>query len=135
MKYENLIILNYLKNIFKSKQNSIPSIISITAIAISIFSLIVVLSVMKGFEVKVKQKIIQSFPHIIINTNKNFNLSNVSGIKSYKNTFETYSALIANKEFTIVKIKGLDKITDETGIDFHLTKQIPINISENFSVN
>ena len=69
MKYENLIILNYLKNIFKSKQNSIPSIISITAIAISIFSLIVVLSVMKGFEVKVKQKIIQSFPHIIINTN------------------------------------------------------------------
>ena len=135
MKYENLIILNYLKNIFKSKQNSIPSIISITAIAISIFSLIVVLSFMKVFVVKRKQKIYQSVHHIIINTNKNFNLSNVSGIKSYKNTFETYSALIANKEFTIVKIKGLDKITDETGIDFHLTKQIPINISENFSVN
>ena len=53
-----LITLNYIKNFFKKKDNTIPAVISILSIAISVFSLIMVLSVMKGFEVKVKKDII-----------------------------------------------------------------------------
>ena len=90
MKYEKLIILNYLKNIFNSKQNSIPAFISISSIAISVFSLILVLSVLKGFEVKVKEKIIQSFPHIIIDSEEPINLKEINRIKSFSRTFEYY---------------------------------------------
>ena len=41
MKYENLLILSYFKSLFSSKDNLVPAIISIAAIAVSVFSLIV----------------------------------------------------------------------------------------------
>ena len=75
-----LITLNYIKNFFKKKDNTIPAVISILSIAISVFSLIMVLSVMKGFEVKVKNKILASFPHIIISTGDSINLDKIKNI-------------------------------------------------------
>ena len=129
MKYEKLIILNYLKNIFNSKQNSIPAVISISAIAISVFSLILVLSVMKGFEVKVKEKIIQSFPHIIIDSEEPINLKEINGIKSFSRTFEYYSGVVDKEEFKIVQIKGRKKIVNNNNIRILKKNQIPINIT------
>ena len=133
MKYEKLIILNYLKNIFNSKQNSIPAFISISAIAISVFSLILVLSVMKGFEVKVKEKIIQSFPHIIIDSEEPINLKEINGIKSFSRTFEYYSGVVDKEEFKIVQIKGRKKIVNNNNIRILKKNQIPINITEEFA--
>ncbi|MEC9381573.1 MAG: FtsX-like permease family protein [Thermodesulfobacteriota bacterium] len=133
MKYEKLIILNYLKNIFNSKQNSIPAFISISAIAISVFSLILVLSVMKGFEVKVKEKIIQSFPHIIIDSEEPINLKEINGIKSFSRTFEYYSGVVDKEEFKIVQIKGRNKIVNSNNIRILKKNQIPINITDEFA--
>tara|TARA_Y100001936_G_C16094023_1_gene689811 strand:- start:4041 stop:5195 length:1155 start_codon:yes stop_codon:yes gene_type:complete len=133
MKYEKLIILNYLKNIFNSKQNSIPAFISISAIAISVFSLILVLSVMKGFEVKVKEKIIQSFPHIIIDSEEPINLKEINGIKSFSRTFEYYSGVVDKEEFKIVQIKGRNKIVNSNNIRILKNNQIPINITDEFA--
>ena len=133
MKYEKLIILNYLKNIFNSKQNSIPAFISISAIAISVFSLILVLSVMKGFEVKVKEKIIQSFPHIIIDSEEPINLKEINGIKSFSRTFEYYAGVVDKEEFKIVQIKGRNKIVNSNNIRILKKNQIPINITDEFA--
>ena len=123
MKYGNLLILNYFKSIFNSKDNSIPAIISIVAIAISIFSLIVVLCVMKGFDVKVKQKIIESFPHIIISTNEEYDFSGFNEIKSFNKTFESYSGIILNKKFSVVQIKGVK--------DFNSIKKLSLKLDLN----
>lgn len=141
MRYGSLLILNYFKSIFDSKANSIPAVISIIAIAISIFSLILVLSVMKGFDVKVKQKIIASFPHIIIKTNKEYDFSRFNEIKSFNKTFESYLGIILNKKFDIVQIKGvkdfnsIKKVSSKLDLNkFNESKDhLPVVVERNFS--
>ena len=140
MRYGSLLILNYFKSIFDSKANSIPAVISIIAIAISIFSLILVLSVMKGFDVKVKQKIIASFPHIIIKTNKEYDFSRFNEIKSFNKTFESYLGIILNKKFDIVQIKGvkdfnsIKKVSSKLDLNkFNESKDhLPVVVGRNF---
>ena len=142
MKYENLLILSYFKSLFSSKDNLVPAIISIAAIAVSVFSLIVVLCVMKGFDVKVKQKIIESFPHIVVNTNEDYDFSRFDQIKSFEKTFESYSGIIVNEDFSVIQIKGVDDFNSIQGVSpgLNLNKliqsknQIPIIIEKSFSV-
>ena len=111
-KFIRLITFNYIKNFFKKRNSTIPATISILSIAISVFSLIIVLSVMKGFEVKVKQKILKSFPHIIIYSDEKLDLKDIAGIDSYRRTSEDYGALLLKSKMSIVQIKGLDYDAD-----------------------
>ena len=104
MQYERLIILNYIKSFFNSKDTSVTAIISIISITISVFSLMMVLSVMKGFEVKVKEKIFKSFPHIIIKSDKKIDLNQFSEVKSYQVTSETYGGMILRRDIKLLII-------------------------------
>tara|TARA_B100001996_G_C18656177_1_gene591303 strand:- start:183 stop:1346 length:1164 start_codon:yes stop_codon:yes gene_type:complete len=134
-KFIRLFVLSYIKNFFKKRNNSIPGIISITSISISVFSLIIVLSVMKGFEVKVKQKILESFPHIIINKDKILDLNQIKGIKSYRKTSEDYGAILVRDNFDVVQIKGYDNLLIRDSIKPEMLdgKYVPILISNQFS--
>ena len=130
-----LVVSNYIRNFFKKRNNSIPGIISIASIAISVFSLIIVLSVMKGFEVKVKEKILYSFPHIIIKKNQTLDLSGIKGIKSYKKTSEDYGVILAKNNFNIIQIKGYDDtlVVNSKKAKIKNDKYYPIVIEKEFS--
>lgn len=132
MKYERLIILNYIKSFFDSKDTSVTAIISIISITISVFSLMMVLSVMKGFDVKVKEKIFKSFPHIIIKSDKKIDLNQFSEVKSYQVTSETYGGMILRRDIKLLQIKSVNeaffiKNTDSSlREDFKSQKNIPV---------
>ena len=129
-----LITLNYIKNFFKKKDNTIPAVISILSIAISVFSLIMVLSVMKGFEVKVKNKILASFPHIIISTGDSINLDKIKNIKSFNKTSEDYGAFLENDNFNVLQIKGFDYLeSDQLHLATRKGNKYPVVISKDFS--
>jgi lipoprotein-releasing system permease protein len=66
MRYEWFIGLRYLKAKRKQTFISIITLISIVGIALGVLALIVVLSVMSGFENTLKQKILGTQPHIVI---------------------------------------------------------------------
>ena len=139
-KFIRLITFNYIKNFFKKRNSTIPATISILSIAISVFSLIIVLSVMKGFEVKVKQKILKSFPHIIINSDEKLDLKDIVGIDSYRKTSEDYGALLLKGKMSIVQIKGLDYDADSylinEDVDSIVLKdgRLPIVINKELSI-
>ncbi len=129
-----LITLNYIKNFFKKKDNKIPVFISILSIAISVFSLIIVLSVMKGFEVKVKNKILASFPHIIISTGDSINLDEIKNIKSFNKTSEDYGAFLENDNFNVIQIKGFDYLeSDQLYLATTKGNKYPVVINKDFS--
>lgn len=134
--FVKLIVFKYIKNFFDKKNNSIPGIISIASIAISVFSLIVVLSVMKGFEVKVTEKVINSFPHIVIKESGELNLKNIPGIKSYNKTSEDYGAVLVNDNFNILQIKGLDHSSKFPFLKSSIIdgKYYPIILDKNLSI-
>ena len=138
MKYERLIILNYIKSFFNSKDTSVTAIISIISITISVFSLMMVLSVMKGFEVKVKEKIFKSFPHIIIKSDKKIDLNQFSEVKSYQVTSETYGGMILRRDIKLLQIKSVNetffiKNTDSSlSEDFKSQKNIPVLLPNRF---
>jgi lipoprotein-releasing system permease protein len=97
---------------------------------------------MKGFDVKVKQKIIESFPHIVVNANEDYDFSRFDKIKSFEKTFESYSGIILNDDFSVIQIKGVDDFNSIQGVSpgLNLNKliqsknQIPIIIEKSFSV-
>jgi len=134
-KFILLITLNYIKNFFKERNNSVPGRISIFSIAVSVFSLIIVLSVMKGFEVKVKDKILRSFPHIIIKTEEDLNLKNIEGIKSTERTSEDYAALLARNNFNLIQVKGFEDSADPLMNIARIRKDYyPILIGKDFAI-
>ena len=84
------LLKKYFFSIFKNKTLRLPAIISLVSVFISVFSLIIVMFVMKGFEVKVQNKILSTFPHILIEGNKNLDsnkLPNVEKIFKRKKHF------------------------------------------------
>lgn len=75
----------------------------------------IVMFVMKGFEIKVQNKILENFPHIIFQSPKNENISKLNELKNIlkiDKTVETYGAIIINNEFSIVKIKGKTEVEE-----------------------
>ncbi|MFH1776530.1 MAG: lipoprotein-releasing ABC transporter permease subunit [Candidatus Omnitrophota bacterium] len=66
MKYEFFISLTYLKTKRKEKFISIISLISIIGIAVGVMTLIVVIGVMSGFDAQLRDKIIGTNSHLII---------------------------------------------------------------------
>ena len=66
MKYEWFIGLRYLKAKRKQTFISIITVISIAGVTVGVMALIVVLSVMSGFEKTLKEKILGTHAHIVI---------------------------------------------------------------------
>ena len=94
MKFIYFLSKKYLFSIFKDKSLRLPALISIISIFISVFSLMVVMFVMKGFEIKVQNKILENFPHIILSSKLKNDLDNIENIISYSNSLEGYAAYI-----------------------------------------
>jgi len=133
-KFISLITLNYIKNFFKERNNSVPARISIFSIAVSVFSLIIVLSVMKGFEVKVKDKILKSFPHIIVQTEENIDFNQIKGVKLVEKTSEDYAALLVRNSFNLVQVKGFESFKGpSTDIRKIKKNHYPIIINKDFA--
>ena len=86
MKFIYFLSKKYLFSIFKDKSLRLPALISIISIFISVFSLMVVMFVMKGFEIKVQNKILENFPHIILSSKSKNDLDNIENIISYSNS-------------------------------------------------
>ena len=83
MKFIYFLSKKYLFSIFREKTLRLPALISIISIFISVFSLMVVMFVMKGFEIKVQNKILENFPHIILSSKSKNDLDNIEIISSY----------------------------------------------------
>lgn len=107
MIFISFLTKKYFSSIFSNKSLRLPILISIISIGISIFSLMVVMFVMKGFEVKVQNKILSNFPHIMITNKLKKDLNGISNIDSFQESIEGYGAYINKSGFEIIKIKGL----------------------------
>jgi len=66
MKFELLIALRYLKSKQKERFISLITFISIAGVAVGVAALIVVLAVMSGFDNELKERIISTSPHIVV---------------------------------------------------------------------
>lgn len=97
----------YLTGRKERKFISFISFISITGIAIGVMSLIVVLSVMDGFEKELKEKIIGTYPHL--------SLHKYQGISDYKELIaglEKYKSITATAPY--ITGEGIIKYEDYT---------------------
>ena len=114
MKFIYFLTKKYLLSIFADKTLRLPALISIISIFISVFSLLVVMFVMKGFEIKVQNKILENFPHIILSNKSENNLDNIENIISYSNSLQGYGAYIDGDKFELIKLKeqGDDEAND-----------------------
>ncbi|MBN1492789.1 MAG: lipoprotein-releasing ABC transporter permease subunit [Candidatus Omnitrophica bacterium] len=91
MKVELFIALRYLLRRKKAGFISLISLISVLGVAVGVMALIVVLSVMSGFDRELKSKIVGINPHVVINKS--------GGIEDYEEVIHQIRAM------------GLDKIT------------------------
>ncbi|PIU42137.1 MAG: lipoprotein-releasing system transmembrane subunit LolC [Candidatus Omnitrophica bacterium CG07_land_8_20_14_0_80_42_15] len=66
MRFELLVSLRYLRSKQKERFISLITFISVTGVALGVAALIVVLSVMSGFDHEIKEKIIGTYSHVII---------------------------------------------------------------------
>ena len=130
MKFVYFLSKKYLFSIFKDKSLRLPALISIISIFISVFSLMVVMFVMKGFEIKVQNKILENFPHIILSSKSKNDLDNIENIISYSNSLEGYAAYIKGNKFELIKLKAQSNMNTNPKID---EKNIYYaNVSKNF---
>ena len=130
MKFIYFLSKKYLFSIFREKTLRLPALISIISIFISVFSLMVVMFVMKGFEIKVQNKILENFPHIIISSKSKNDLDNIENISSYSNSLEGYAAYIKGNKFELIKLKAQSNMNTNPKID---EKNIYYaNVSKNF---
>ena len=117
MKFIYFLTKKYLLSIFADKTLRLPALISIISIFISVFSLLVVMFVMKGFEIKVQNKILENFPHIILSNKSENNLDNIENIISYSNSLQGYGAYIVGDRFELIKLKAQANINTDSDID------------------
>ncbi len=117
MKFIYFLTKKYLLSIFADKTLRLPALISIISIFISVFSLLVVMFVMKGFEIKVQNKILENFPHIILSNKSESNLDNIENIISYSNSLQGYGAYIVGDRFELIKLKAQANINTDSDID------------------
>ena len=117
MKFIYFLTKKYLLSIFTDKTLRLPALISIISIFISVFSLLVVMFVMKGFEIKVQNKILENFPHIILSNNAKNNFDSIGNIISYSNSLEGYGAYINGNKFELIKLKAKTNINTDSDID------------------
>lgn len=100
MKYELFMALRYLKAKRKQAFISVISIISIVGVALGVMALIVVISVMAGFENHLRSKILGINAHILLRSNMG-SFDNVDKIE------KIVSSVKVEPESTAVRLKGL----------------------------
>ena len=100
----------------KGKFISIVSLISSIAITIGIASILIVLSVMNGFESEIHKRILNVEPHITIKSSRatssnplnQIDLTFIEGIESISSSVDSKGVIQFNKLTAGVQIKGLD---------------------------
>ena len=102
------LVKKYFFSIFKNKTLRLPAIISLVSVFISVFSLIIVMFVMKGFEVKVQNKILSTFPHILIEGNKNLDSNKLPNVEKIFKQYGTYGAIVFGKNLEIIELKAIN---------------------------
>ena len=121
------LVKKYFFSIFKNKTLRLPAIISLVSVFISVFSLIIVMFVMKGFEVKVQNKILNTFPHILIEGNKNLDSNELPNVEKIFKQYGTYGAIVFGKNLEIIELKA---ISDKIQLDNKSKKLPQIAISD-----
>ncbi|ANZ22508.1 permease [Buchnera aphidicola (Diuraphis noxia)] len=115
------ISLRYLWNIHLPIFKKLTIILSITSIAISIASLIIIMSIINGFEENFKKNILSFVPHLIV-TNKNNYINKSEFPKNILNlySFQKFSEFINHEvilktknNISIGEIIGVDNISDK----------------------
>ena len=101
------LVKKYFLSIFKNKTLRLPAIISLVSVFISVFSLIIVMFVMKGFEVKVQNKILNTFPHVLIKGDKNIDSTQLPNVEKIFKKYGTYGAIVIGKNLEIIELKAI----------------------------
>ena len=130
MPYELFISLRYLKAKRKSAFISIITLISTAGVALGVMALIIVLAVMTGFELDLKEKILGTNAHIVV-------LKTGGAIDDYaslREKLEKYKGVIASTPFIYnqvmlasgknvsgVVLRGIDPETDSKVTNLHTT--------------
>ncbi|NJD90084.1 MAG: lipoprotein-releasing ABC transporter permease subunit [Geobacter sp.] len=128
MPYELFISLRYLKAKRKSAFISIITLISTAGVALGVMALIIVLAVMTGFEMDLKEKILGTNAHVVI-------LKNGSTIDNYQELMQRlvkYDGVIAatpfiynqvmlstGKNVSGVVLRGIDPESDQKVTNLH----------------
>jgi lipoprotein-releasing system permease protein len=131
--YQLFISLRYLKSRRKQKFISITTIISIGGIALGVLALIVVLAVMSGFNLDIREKILGTKSHIIVYPTKPDGFENfedsikliklVKGVKGASPFIAGQSMISFNGKSEGVAIFGIDvnRISEVTNLPKNIT--------------
>ncbi len=92
MRYELFVSLRYLKARRKHAFISVISLISIGGVALGVAALIITLSIMNGFQVDIKKKIVANSSDIVIADQRNIGLSDVETVRSRTEEVDTVIA-------------------------------------------
>ncbi|MDD3088749.1 MAG: ABC transporter permease, partial [Candidatus Omnitrophica bacterium] len=115
-----LLSIRYLFAKRKEGMISLTAVISVLGVALGVASLIIVLSVMNGFDLEVKEKIIGTYAHIVVVNDTGIKdypefisyLESMEGIKS-ASAFVTGQAILqSGDEVTGVLVKGVDALKE-----------------------
>ncbi len=101
------LVKKYFLSIFKNKTLRLPAIISLVSVFISVFSLIIVMFVMKGFEVKVQNKILNTFPHVLIKGDRSLDSTEFPNVEKIFKKYGTYGAIVVGKNLEIIELKAI----------------------------
>ena len=111
----------------KGKFISIVSLVSSIAITIGIASILIVLSIMNGFESEIHKRILNVEPHITIKSTQaissnplnRIDLTFIEGIESISSSIDSKGVIQFNNLTAGVQIKGLDILdNNSTGKGF-----------------
>ena len=62
---------------------------------------------MKGFEVKVQNKILNTFPHVLIKGDKNIDSTQLPNVEKIFKKYGTYGAIVIGKNLEIIELKAI----------------------------
>ena len=96
------------------------NLFSVVGIALGLMSLITVASVMNGFELQLKNRLLGIMPHIIVDTrgsqdvgNANKNLSAIKGVDNISPFIESEGVLQSKRGIQGIIIQGVDPVVME----------------------
>jgi len=125
MSYELLISMRYLKAKRKHVFISVISFISVGGVALGVAALIITLSIMNGFQIDIKKKIVGNSSDIVVLDQRNTGIENVNELRG---KIETDGSVIATAPFvfTQVMLKYRDSSSGATlkGIEPGLTEKV-----------
>jgi len=115
--------LRYIRSKRSNGFVSFVSFLSFIAMALGVMALIVVLSVMNGFDREIKQRILNVVPHITVTKERGIQkwvelggaLKSVDGVKEYAPFVEGYGLLSSSSLSQGVLIQGIDPV-QEAGV-------------------